>query len=425
MKYLLCNDVTHDKNNEIPNGQEFLTAELQQAQQDELERREKEAEKAERRGALPKWLDVVRYLLLVAGLIGAVGLFRAIADGVSPVQAYRNAPAVIWGTVLGLLIGGALTVYKKLQSKTAEKSEASVAAQSRLQSCRQSADACLRIPAEAERMDVLLFSYRMKNGAPEILDTAINLEMRLFREDGSLCVTDGIQKYALPLDALTGIDLWKHGIPIVFWNKNEKPNSKSFRNAGIMLQNDMPVGLRFCCRLNLQKDGQDYALAFPAYELPTVTKLTALPAPKLPPVTREEKKQAAKAAPAKSEAVRKDEKIRPEYYWRVPKDTDVKAFFSPMADIEFKAAHPKLYTLLMLIGVVALFAPMVVFLIVAITTVPDPNAWMLAGLLGSFVMGVGLFNLVAAWIHQYLGHIVTIVSIGAGLLITIISLLLL
>lgn len=422
MKYLLCNDVTLDKNNEIPNGQEFLTAELQQAQQDELERREKEAEKAERRGALPKWLDVVRYLLLVAGLIGAVGLFRAIADGVSPVQAYRNAPAVIWGTVLGLLIGGALTVYKKLQSKTAEKSEASVAAQSRLQSCRQSADACLRIPAEAERMDVLLFSYRMKNGAPEILDTAINLEMRLFREDGSLCVTDGIQKYALPLDALTGIDLWKHGIPIVFWNKNEKPNSKSFRNAGIMLQNDMPVGLRFCCRLNLQKDGQDYALAFPAYELPTVTKLTALPAPKLPPVTREEKKQAAKKAPAQ---VKKDGRLHPEYYWRVPRDTDAGFFFSPMSDVEFQAAHPKLYILLVLLGLVALFAPIFVFLAVATGVFSCSGGWLVLGCIGGFIMGIGLFNLVAAWMHQYLGHIVTIVTVGGGLLMMIVSLLLL
>lgn len=419
MKYLLCNDVTHDKNNEIPNGQEFLTAELPQAQQDELERREEEAEKAENRGALPKGLETVRFLMLIAGLLCAGSLFSSVVGGsVSFMQAYHNAPVVVWIAVLGLLLGGLLSLYKKLQTKTAAKSEAAVSAQSRLKSCQASADAYLGIPKNAQRMDVLLFPYRIKGDTLEIPYPAANLEMRLFREDSALCLADGIQKYALPLDTLTGIDLWEHGIPTAFWNKEEAPNSKRFKDAGVMLQNDMPVGLRFCCRLNLQKDGQDYALAFPAYELPTVTKLTALPAPKLPPVTREEKKQAAKKAPAQ---VKKDGRLHPEYYWRVPRDTDAGFFFSPMSDVEFQAAHPKLYILLVLLGLVALFAPIFVFLAVATGVFSCSGGWLVLGCIGGFIMGIGLFNLVAAWMHQYLGHILTIVTIGAGLLMMMIS----
>ena len=42
------------------------------------------------------------------------------------------------------------------------------------------------------------------------------------------------------------------------------------------------------------------------------------------------------------------------------------------------------------------------------------NAVLLLGYAGGFVVGLGLFNLVAAWLHQYLGHIFTIICLLAG-----------
>ncbi len=102
------------------------------------------------------------------------------------------------------------------------------------------------------------------------------------------------------------------------------------------------------------------------------------------------------------------------FYWTPPKDR-VAFWFTREADNEFKAAHPVAFEVLFLIGFVLLLGPAVLFFFAArdIPTIND-NYWLLLGCAGGFVFGIALFNLVAAWMHQYLGHIVTIVCIVLG-----------
>lgn len=79
-------------------------------------------------------------------------------------------------------------------------------------------------------------------------------------------------------------------------------------------------------------------------------------------------------------------------------------------------AHPKLYQFLAVIGVLLLVLPMLAFVMAATFSMPgnSNNPWLLLGGAGGFVMGIGLFNIVGAWIEQYLGHWVTIICIGLG-----------
>ena len=60
----------------------------------------------------------------------------------------------------------------------------------------------------------------------------------------------------------------------------------------------------------------------------------------------------------------------------------------------------------------------------SIITIMDFIMGML-GLAGAFVVGVGLFNLVAAWIHQYLGHLLTAACLLGGTGLTLFSMYLL
>ena len=47
------------------------------------------------------------------------------------------------------------------------------------------------------------------------------------------------------------------------------------------------------------------------------------------------------------------------------------------------------------------------------------------GYVGTFIVGIGLFNIVAAWIHQYLGHLLTAVCLLGGTALTLFSMYLL
>ena len=90
-------------------------------------------------------------------------------------------------------------------------------------------------------------------------------------------------------------------------------------------------------------------------------------------------------------------------------------FFSAKSDGAFKRAHPIGYWVLVIVGIIAFVLPMILYNIIVIDLWDAPNsAWIVLGLLGCLVMGVGLFNIVAAWIGQYLGHAVTWITLLGG-----------
>lgn len=114
-------------------------------------------------------------------------------------------------------------------------------------------------------------------------------------------------------------------------------------------------------------------------------------------------------------------KVKPRFNKRAPKN--IWAYFLPNSDDEFKARHPKAYFWLRILGVLALFIPQICFVAVVFfvfLTETCTNAFVLIGYIGSFMVGVGLFNIVAAFVHQYLGHKLTVICIfGGGLLVAV------
>ena len=117
-------------------------------------------------------------------------------------------------------------------------------------------------------------------------------------------------------------------------------------------------------------------------------------------------------------------KVKPKFQRKAPKNKW--KYFSAASDVSFKYLHPIGYRILCGIGIVALLLPMVIYLVYTLAIKPAPNEWtLLLGQAGAFIIGIGLFNIVAAWIHQYLGHLLTFICIFGGGMLTAISLFLL
>ena len=94
----------------------------------------------------------------------------------------------------------------------------------------------------------------------------------------------------------------------------------------------------------------------------------------------------------------------------------------PDSDEEFKQEHPWLYPLLVVLGLVTFLGPLALYCILVGKTAD--SWWAILGGAGSLIVGIGLFNIVAIAVRQYLGHIVTIgcfllggVMIGVSLLL--------
>ena len=118
------------------------------------------------------------------------------------------------------------------------------------------------------------------------------------------------------------------------------------------------------------------------------------------------------------------DEVKPHFTKKAPKNKW--EYFSPASDEDFKRLHPIGYKVLCLIGITALMLPQIVYIVYCLLINPAPNEWtLMLGYVGTFVIGIGLFNIVAAWIHQYLGHLLTAVCLLGGTALTLFSMYLL
>lgn len=103
--------------------------------------------------------------------------------------------------------------------------------------------------------------------------------------------------------------------------------------------------------------------------------------------------------------------IKPIFNKKMQKDKMLD-FFS---EERFRAEHPIAYKIIAACEVAAFLLPLIIYMIFVfgIYRTPD-NPWMALGLIGDIVMGIGFSSIVAAWMGEYLGHLVTGICIGAG-----------
>ena len=97
--------------------------------------------------------------------------------------------------------------------------------------------------------------------------------------------------------------------------------------------------------------------------------------------------------------------------WFPPKGSA--AFFHMESDADFQRRHPVGYVFAVLLGIFALLLPMTVYVLLVLPPTP-PGFGVFLGMAGGFIVGIGLFNFVAIILHQYLGHLVSILCFLIG-----------
>ena len=99
-------------------------------------------------------------------------------------------------------------------------------------------------------------------------------------------------------------------------------------------------------------------------------------------------------------------------------------YFTPESDEWFKKKHPVGYGFLVALGIFAFVLPLLCLLVYFVSAGEGDEpvgGWAILAILGCIAIGVGLFNLVAIIIKQYLGHTLTAICLGGGGLIVALS----
>ena len=374
-----------------------------------------EAEIAQRleSARLPVGLRILRSLCWLLAATMLMGVLRA---GVTLSRAYANAPGVFWIGGTGLLIALILELIRALKSRHVlhdphfqeysrllEQTDEEIQ-QTLFRTLPEEIRSALDLSEGDNSLEILELPGKPGQPSSAFSSPTRNLAVECFRREGELCVYDGTRILALPL-AGARLRTLEWGIPVdgSTWLRKDRPDSRKLRKYGVICDNAGQIGLRFCCALEVWKDGQGYRLLVPAYELLKLALLTELDPPKLPGEGEE------KSVLSETE---EKEPVRPVFYWRFPKE-QAGFWATRSSDVSFRAAHPKLYVLLVCLGIFVLLLPLIpmIFLIPAGT---PANGWVILLLIGCFTVGTGLFNIVAAWMHQYLGHWFTLGCLVLG-----------
>lgn len=106
-------------------------------------------------------------------------------------------------------------------------------------------------------------------------------------------------------------------------------------------------------------------------------------------------------------------------YWLPPKGFG--EFFLSFSDDAYKEKHPIKYWFIVALGITSLVGPMIMYFVMLECMGVGADVPVGLGFIGTFIIGIGLFNFVAIILNQYLGHLVSIVSFILGGLLVVIN----
>ena len=285
MKPIFAIDITNDKNNTTANGSEFIIRSLKKDTADKLQSSEDKIDDIKEKTKLPLWLRIIKIACEFVGLVFLVGIIRG-AGNVGLSQGYKNAPYLFWICGACLAVWGAISLLGRAKEKEVLETSGAENAIDTFQANQEDALSELNVPANAPCLDFLLFKYKEKNGrilpqAPGFMPTPyINMGLRVFLENGNLCVADLESVYAFPLSDLKAIKAVKKRISVMGWNKNEAPTQGKYKPYKMTVNNMGCIFMKPYYAIELDHDGNAYEIYFPCYELPAFEAYTKLNAEK-------------------------------------------------------------------------------------------------------------------------------------------------
>lgn len=284
MKPFIGIDITENKKNEDFNGKEFIIKTVSQAQQQTFENAQEDALDLIEEAKLPLPLRIIQGACGIVSLLLLSGMISAISDtdGVTLAQAYQNAPWSFWLVGVCAVVWAILKFFSRRKEKEVIETTNGDNIKRTLDSVTRGIYAELDVPNDAETVDILAFTYKLKNGQPIAKESGLNptaylnIEVKAFVEDSNLILADLENKYAFPLSELKSIKTMKKNIAIPEWNKNIAPNKGEYKKYKLTSDRYDCVHMKSYYILELEHKNESWGIYIPCYEISKVEKLTGL-----------------------------------------------------------------------------------------------------------------------------------------------------
>ena len=280
MKEFFGIDITENSLNDRPNSYAFLSRQPSPAHLSALQSAAAAVDGFQKKARLPMVFLVIYYIVYFGAVSVVIGLIRGMGN-VGFAKAYENAPWVFYLGGIFLVLWGIMTLWKNRRSKQVTSGEDFQSAARRAETAAASCFASMGVPENAPRMDVLSCRYSVKNGKTKIATHGAtqytNPEVRIFAEEGVLCLADTEHCCAIPLEEIRCLRKINKAMLLPGWNKDLGPREGRYKSYKMAVDKYNRVNSKPYYALEIHHNGEDYVLHFPCYELPVVEAFTKLP----------------------------------------------------------------------------------------------------------------------------------------------------
>lgn len=276
MKVFFGCDITYNKKNTQMDGDIFVCRKLDAAQEktvdDEIEKLTALNEKM-----LPKALQTVYSILLLAAVVCFVLITKTWENGTSLSDIYARSPWLFYATAGCTAVWVVFAVWMHKRAKKIAESDESTLLINHYNAVMENTLRALGAPPDCACIEILQVFYKNKNGKIKFQKQgyahAMHPECYIYADESTVYFSDIRQSYAIPRSEITGIQKIKKRLSMFGWNKDTPHNKGAYKPYKIARGQGGTYCLRYYYALEILHGGEPYLLYFPPYELPVVERI--------------------------------------------------------------------------------------------------------------------------------------------------------
>lgn len=282
-------DLTENKKNETPNGDEFLTAKPPEALSQAIDTSGGEAlDMLLVKTKLPLGLRIIKWVCAFLALftVAAVTAYGTADENTTLPEGLRLAYADMpWLFYLGaafIIVWAVISIAAHRKEKSVSESDESKNLMDRVNTLAENILGELGVPADAANVDVLSFTYKIKKGEAVPCERALDttpftaFTYKAFRDGENLHLADADGKYSFPLSSIRTIRKINKRISMLGWCKDEDPDKGEYKKYKMTVDQYGNVWFKPYYVLELERAGEIWGIYFPCYELDVFEKLTGI-----------------------------------------------------------------------------------------------------------------------------------------------------
>ncbi|MDE6774996.1 MAG: hypothetical protein K2J37_01625, partial [Ruminococcus sp.] len=238
MKNLFGINISDSENISTFDGEIFITDTIPPYIERKLDDSYEQREQFEKKASLPVLLSIMKTISLFCGICITAGILQS---DVSFSEGYKNAPELFWAAPVCWIIFVILVLFGRSRvKKTAESEEFVNHMESTINAVKEAKE-YLKIPDDAQEIDVLMFQYTEKDGKIKqknfYASSHINQFVKIYTKNNFLCISDIRIVLEIPLSSLKNACIQKKKASFPNWNKEVPFNAPEYKRYKITSNN--------------------------------------------------------------------------------------------------------------------------------------------------------------------------------------------